>query len=122
MAIIFNQNGPNILYVIELNLRVKTHEEVSVEVARSARRKAHTRSVQTRLEHPVLEGVLKFTTTSSLAPGKVYSDQNGILYVAQSENIFVNTDRHLNIQKYDLPTMLIQVASAHIESRKQFSL
>jgi len=122
MTIIFSPNGPNILNVIELNLRVKTHVETVTTVARSDRRKAHTRVIQTRLDNPILEGVLKFSTNFPLIPGKVYVDQNKVMYIAQSESIFINIDRHIGTAIYALPTMLIQVSTTNIQPRKQMSL
>ena len=107
---------------LELTLKVKTHEEHSIKVARSKTASAHTRTVQHRLDEPLLEGVLKFITTAKLIPGRVYADQQQILYIALDAQIFSNVDRNLGVSNYALPEFLLQVSETNVEKRTQFTM
>lgn len=117
-----NESSAVIVGVIELSIMIKTHSEKEVNISRSDTRRAHIRVIKSRLENPELLVMAKLQTNAQLNPGAVYSDQQGVLYVAYEGNIIINVTREIGKDKYDIPTRLLRVAKSNISSRTQLEL
>jgi len=107
---------------LEITLNIKAYEQWAVSVARTAKRKAFSRTVKHKLDVATLEGTVKFITTAKLTPGQTYVDQQGIIYLAHNSQIFANVSTDLGITIYKPPTTLIPVSDTNIKPRTQLSL
>jgi len=117
-----DKSNPCSIEILELSVAVQTHIEKTVNVERSEHRKAHVRTIKTRLDEPVLALCINLKTDAEIIPGGVYSDQNGIMYFAYSNYGIRNIEKFINKSEYSLPTKLIRVSNSNISSRTQLEL
>lgn len=107
---------------LELTIAVNMFGEHVSKVARSKTASAHERKTQYRLKDPTLEVVAKFVTTAKLVPGKMYVDQQHVLYIAQDSQIFQNISRVLGISRYEMPQFLMMVSDSNVSKLTQFTM